>query len=152
MGNPDHDDVNSRRAAGVRTVHPAGTDKAMNGVECLKPADRDRESSRPRPWLLIVPLLLCACAPAAVAAGADEAAYLGQLEGSVAFCSRVHPDLAALLQERLHALLAAAEETELAQARALPAYQQRFDAVVAELERQGEPSATKACTAFANGS
>jgi hypothetical protein len=91
-----------------------------------------------------------ACSPAALAASADEAASLGQWEGIVSFCGRAHPDLAARLQDRLKAMFAAAPETDLAKARALPAYKQRFDATVAEFGRQSEQANTKACTDFAD--
>jgi hypothetical protein len=98
-----------------------------------------------------------AAKPAAAAAAAAPSRYqasrfpakeLGQIEGTLDFCSQLNPKAAAKYKERGRALVGNTSEKDLAKARSFGEYRESYNWIDGELRKVSKDDAAKACTDF----
>jgi len=73
---------------------------------------------------------------------------LGQIEGTLDFCSQLNPKAAAKYKERGKALVGNVSEKDLAQARNSGEYKDSYNWIDGELRKVSKDDAVKACTDF----
>ena len=74
---------------------------------------------------------------------------LGQIEGTLDFCSQLNPKAAAKYKERGKMLVGNASEKDLAKARNSGEYKDSYNWIGDELRKVSKDDAAKACTDFA---
>lgn len=73
---------------------------------------------------------------------------LGQIEGTLDFCSELNPKSAAKYKEHGKAIVGKATEKELAQARNSAEYKESYNWIGGELRKAPKEDALKACSSF----
>jgi hypothetical protein len=75
---------------------------------------------------------------------------LGQIEGTLDFCSQLSPKEAAKYKERGKAMVSGATEKDLAKARTSDEYKESYSWIQTELHKASKDDALKACSDFAD--
>src|SRR5882762_5587003 len=129
-------------------------------MDLLKQA---RKSKRPTPKMaraaegdydtvMKIRHILCLCALALPQLALAELPFtneaLGKVEGTLDFCSSVHPEGAAKYHKQAELLVGTALKKDVEAARKTTEYQAAYASIGAELGKVPKDQATKACAAF----
>jgi hypothetical protein len=96
----------------------------------------------------MVCLSALAVAPLALAKLTITSQTLGQLEGTLKFCSDVNPKAEAKYKEFGKMLVKEATEEELKKARASGEYKESYDSITEQLGKAPKDKAVESCKAF----
>lgn len=89
-----------------------------------------------------------AAAPSRYQPSRFPAKELGQIEGTLDFCSQLNPRAAAKYRERGRALMGNTSEKNLIRARSFGEYRESYNWIDGELRKVSKDDAEKACTNF----
>jgi hypothetical protein len=98
--------------------------------------------------LAVFCLSILALAPLAFARLSMTPQSLGQVEGTLHFCSSVNPKADARYKEWGKRLVADASAEELTKVRNSSEYKEAYDSITEQLGKVSPKAATEACTAF----
>jgi hypothetical protein len=89
-----------------------------------------------------------AVAPSRYQPSRFPAKELGQIEGTLDFCSQLNPKAATKYRERGRALMGNTSEKNLIKARSFGEYRESYNWIDSELRKVSKDDAAKACTNF----